>query len=79
MTVVANGQAMDTNWLEIVGSELRAWWEVLQQPSPRTPEPIVVYAPSRSSQSSMLAGDQGTWLVVGLVVLGVILLNQSSA
>jgi len=32
----------DTNWFEVVSSEVRAWWEVFQSSDPRasTPDPM---------------------------------------
>jgi hypothetical protein len=38
-----NGGAADTNWFEVVSSEVRAWWETFQQSQPRVNAPDPMY------------------------------------
>lgn len=40
MALSVNGQIRDdTNWLMVVSDELRAWWEVINPPPARDPDP----------------------------------------
>lgn len=53
-------QGADTNWFEVVSSEVRAWWETFQTTQPRTTSPDTM-------------GDQWRWRILqggGTVPLG---------
>lgn len=74
-------QQAETSWMEIVSSELRAWWEVIGRGGQaRNPDPIVVLPPPLISPSYQPAGvttiDNKTLLLVGGVILLLVMMNK---
>ena len=85
MALSQNGQIRDdTNWLMVVSDELRAWWEVINPPPARNPDPLYVMPPplvSLRPAGGVTVGESGvtidtkTLLLIGAVIVAVVLLK----
>ena len=80
-----------TNWAEVISQEMRAWWEVLNPPVARNPDPIFVIPPPLISQPPFSGGTSGgvtfgtgaqattistpALVLIGLLVV-IVLMNQ---
>lgn len=85
----SDGHTVDTNWFEVVSSEVRSWWEVIQREQPRTPDPDPMMERWRwqvlqgtPAPNGIIADRQNvtistqTLLLLGVVVIAILVLNK---